>query len=87
MSKEIKTKEDVLAKHIDLTLNNKPEKAKFWVGLAMDEWAEIKSRERAIGLLKYWNYECVGYDIEEGDEEKFNETYNLFIQQTEKSHE
>lgn len=43
---------------------------------AMDEYA----KQEAISLLRYWNYECVGYPIEDGDEQMFEETYNDYIQ-------
>lgn len=42
----------------------------------LDEYA----KQQAIALLKYWNYVCVGYPPEDGDDIKFENTYNDFLQ-------
>jgi hypothetical protein len=93
MSKENKTKEEVLddclpdiIEYPHYNLNN------FQLSVAyeaMDEWAKIKSRERAIAFMRWkgeseW-CEWDGYFIHATTEEKTNhdELYNLFLLQTE----
>lgn len=57
------SKEEILDKHIRLELNNKPEKAKFWIGLAMDEYA----KQQSIGFDE-WKIEQ-GYEWDYDDKE------------------
>ena len=103
MSKENKTKEAVLGK-LWVALNKRegdPEMHLYlspdeidMVHNAMDEWAEIKSRERAIAMCQWathndWTYlpskDCwVNEEYEERDTRLTNDQFfNLFIQQTE----
>ena len=47
------TKEQILNKYANISLYTNDNRLNFWIGLAMDKWAEIKSKEVAIAFAEY----------------------------------